>query len=541
LLYFFALFNFGFGRISNVYEWIISHIVRRTAIVMFVLVVIFALTVLGFKIVPTGFIPDEDQGYFFVNIQLPDAASLERTSKVLKKVDKIVSETPGVAHVISVGGYSMLNSKSAPNTGALIVTLEPWEERCTTETQLGSIIGSLTAEFRTINEAIVFAFIPPAISGLGNVGGFQFQLEDRGNAGLVVLQAVATDLIDHASLAPELFAVNTTFRATVPQVYIDIDRVKVKKLGINLNDVFQTLQANLGSAYVNDFNRFGHIYKVMVQADKEFRSKVEDIYQLKVRSSTGQMVPLRTILKTEEISGPQIIERYNMYPTASITGMPAIGYSSGQSINEMEALADGLLPSSMGYEWTGMSFQELEAGKSAVYIFALALVFVFLFLAAQYDSWAIPLAVILSVPLAVLGAILITFLRAMDNNIYTQIGLVLLIGLASKNAILIVEFARQQRTEGKSVLESAVKASKLRFRPILMTSLAFILGVFPLVIATGAGASSRQSLGTAVFGGMLAATILGVLFVPVLYVVIQRMSDWFGKNKDQETTVDATE
>jgi HAE1 family hydrophobic/amphiphilic exporter-1 len=325
-------------------------------------------------------------------------------------------------------------------------------------------------------------------------------------------------------------------RASVPQLYIDVDRVKAKTLGVPLSEVFSTLQAFLGSAYVNDFNIFGRTYKVMIQADQQYRSRVEDINRLEVRDRDGRMVPLSTLVTVRDTAGPQTISRYNLYPSATITGVPAQGYSSGQAVAAMEALSARLLPPSMGYEWSGVTYQQIKAGRQAPFIFGLAIIFVFLFLAAQYESWSLPLAVILSVPLALLGGIFATFARAYDNNVYTQIGIVLLIGLAAKTAILIVEFAKEQRAEGKSLVEAASTASHLRFRPLLMTAFSFILGVIPLVVASGAGASSRRALGTAVFGGMLASTILGVFLVPVLYVVVQRIA---GDRGPQEPADDA--
>jgi len=380
-------------------------------------------------------------------------------------------------------------------------------------------------DFGKIQEGTTFVFPPPAIRGLGVAGGFQMQLEDRAGAGLPVLQKVAQEMVHDGNTQSGLAALNSTFRAGVPQIFVDVDRVKVKTLGIPLSSVFATLQAYLGSAYVNDFTLFGRTYQVRIQAEPAYRVSPDDIKQLEVRNPTGEMVPLSTLVDVQKKLGPQIISRYNLYPSAAITGQSAPGYSSGQALSLMEEMADAKLPAGMSYEWTAVSYQERRAGSQSVMIFALAVLLVYLVLAAQYESWSNPAAVVLVVPLALLGTVIAVFLRGMDNNIYTQIGVVLLIALSSKNAILIVEFAREQRARGLSIAEAAVAAARLRFRPILMTSFAFILGVYPLVIAKGAGAVSRRALGTAVFGGMLTSTFLAVLFVPVFYVVFQGLTE----------------
>jgi HAE1 family hydrophobic/amphiphilic exporter-1 len=529
--WFFTLFNRTFDASTKGYMGVVNVVVRRTAMAMVLLFVLFGLTGLGFRVVPGGFIPEEDQGYIMINAQLPDGATLERTKGVLDKITQIVAETPGVANTITIGGYSLLDSTLAPNMGAMFVTLEPWEDRQSEELRVASILRRIQKRLMDIQGAICLALNPPAIMGLGAAGGFEFQLQDRGNAGIVMLQGVGNDIVSAGNADPVLTRLNSNFRATVPQLFLEVDRVKVKTLGVPLQAVFETLQAFLGSMYVNDFNLFGRVYRVIVQADAQYRSRVEDIDRLEVRDRDGNMVPLSTLLTVRDTAGPQTIFRYNLYPSSTITGQAAPGYSSGEAVQEMERLADQLLPPSMGYEWSGITYQQIRAGNQAPFIFGLAVLFVILFLAAQYESWSAPFAVILSVPLAVLGAMFGTWLRALDNNIYTQIGLVLLIGLSSKSAILIVEFAKQLREEGKSILEAATTAARLRFRAILMTAFSFILGVLPLVIASGAGANSRRSLGTAVFGGMLAATIFGVFTIPLLYVVIQRLSERLSRPK----------
>jgi HAE1 family hydrophobic/amphiphilic exporter-1 len=395
------------------------------------------------------------------------------------------------------------------------------------------ILAHLRAEFQHIPEAVTFVLTPPAISGLGVSGGFQMQLEDRAGVGLPELQKVLNEVVQAANTQSQLSAVQSTFRAQVPLIFVDVDREKAKSVGVSLDAIFGTLQTALGSSYVNDFNRFGRTFQVRVQADQRFRLEPEDIRRLEVRDEQGHMVPLGTLVKVEKRLGPQIIPRYNLYPSASINGNAAPHVSSGQALELMERIAAEKLPSSMGFEWTGMSFQERRVGNQAPFVFGLAVLMVYLVLAAQYESWLLPAAVILVVPLALLGTVAAVAIRGMDNNIYTQIGVVLIIALASKNAILIVEFARELRAQGRSIHEAAVQASRLRFRPILMTSFAFILGILPLVNATGAAAVSRRSLGTAVFGGMIAATLLAVIFVPVFFVVMQSLSEWRRKKTER--------
>jgi HAE1 family hydrophobic/amphiphilic exporter-1 len=528
-------FNAVYGAIERVYTAIVRVLVRHVFLVMLVFSGLIALTAWWYNRVPTGFLPTEDQGYILISVQLPDAASQQRTRKVLASIDEILADTDGVESWISIGGLSLLEGSSAPNSATLFVTFEPWDERLPHGLTQDAILNQLFGRFSQIQEAIVFPFAPPAIRGLGVRGGFDMQVQDRGDLGRIALYQVVVEIVENAQSQSGLAALNTTFRPGVPQLYVDIDREKVKALDIPLETVFATLQAYLGSAYVNDFNKFGRVYQVRLQAEPQYRAEPEDIQTLEVRNRQGAMIPLGTVAKVNDSFGPQTINRYNLYPSASITGEPAPGYSTGEALDLMEEIAARALPEQMGFEWTGMSFQERRVGGEALLVFGMAVLLVYLVLAAQYESWFTPAAVILVVPLGLLGAIAAVSLRGMDNNLYTQIGIVLIIALASKNAILIVEFARDIRNRGESIREAAVEAARLRFRPILMTSFAFILGVVPLVVATGAGAAGQRALGTAVFGGMLASTVLAVFFVPVFFVLFQTIGERFSRRSPAQS------
>ena len=534
---FFRGFDKLFEKSSNAYASFLKVIVRRTALMMLLFVGIAGFSGWQFVNIPTGFLPVEDQGYVIASIQLPDAASQERTDEVLEKIDLILEQTPGISDWVSLGGFSMIDGTNASNSATIFIVMKPWEDRTDASQSQEAILASLNQNFSKIQEAIAFVFVPPAIPGLGVSGGFQMQLQDRGGTGLNELQRMANEMIQDSRSQSGLAGLNTTFRAGVPQLFAEVDRTKAKSLDIPLDDVFSTLQAYLGSAYVNDFNKFGRTWQVKVQADAKYRLKPEDIRQLETRNNQGKMIPLGTLIKVDETLGPQTILRYNLYPAASITGSSAPGFSSGEALELMEQMAATKLPASMGFEWTGMSFQEKQVGSEAIMIFALAIILVFLVLAAQYESWSSPMAVILVVPLALLGTVIALMMREFDNNIYTQIGIVLIIGLASKNAILIVEMASEKRNEGLSILDSAVEASRLRFRAILMTAFSSILGFMPLVVAAGAGAASRQAIGTAVVGGMAAAVAMSLIFTPVFYVVMQKISE-YRSTPDQATTED---
>ncbi len=522
----FRLFNAGFHWLSHQYGRMVHGLIRFRWAMLTLFVVTLGATYLISTQVPSTFLPVEDQGYFFVVIQLPDGASLERTDAVAKKVREVLQSTPGVDIVGSISGLNFLTSAAQSNSAVEFAILKPWDERPPSQSA-SNLVGQVRPKLLGIPEAFVLSFDPPSIPGLGTTGGFEFQLEDLNGRGAVALNDVAQALIADARKQPELNPQQlfTAFSTSTPQFNYDLNRNKAKLLGLNLPDVFSTLQIYLGSLYVNDFNLFGRTFRVTMQADKGARASATDLSRLYVRNVSGGMVPLSTLGTLKPIVGPETVPHYNNYTSAKINGGPAPGYSSGQAVAAMERAAANVLPRDFGYEWTGITYQELKAGSIATIVFALAIVFVFLILAAQYESWSMPFMVLLAVPLALFGALLALWVGNKQIDVYSQIGFVMLIGLSAKNAILIVEFARRRREEGLSIGEAAIEASRLRLRPILMTAFAFILGVVPLMIASGAGAASRQSIGTTVFGGMLAATILTLVFVPVFYVVIERMRD----------------
>jgi len=528
--FFFRGFDKFFAKTENGYMKVAKMCTRRAAIMLLLALGLAGLTGWQFTRLPTGFLPTEDQGYVIVHVQLPNAAAQERTNEVLNQIDAILKGADGVAEWVVLGGYSLIDSTNASNAAVVFVTLDPWDERTDPGLSQEAILANLQGQFNQIQESIIYGFFPPAIPGLGVAGGFQMQIEDRGGVGLRELDVMVREIIRDGNAQSQLAGLNTTYRVDVPQLFAEVDRTKAKTLGVPLTEVFGTLQAFLGSAYVNDFNKFGRTWQVKVQADHRFRIEPRDIAGLEVRNADGNMIPIGTLVDVDRIVGPQTILRYNLYPSASITGAAAPGFSSGQALNLMEQIARSKLPGSMGFEWTGMSYQEKKVGSEAVMVFALAIVLVFLVLAAQYESWTNPAAVIMVVPLAVLGTIVALMMKGTDNNVYTQVGIVLLIGMASKNAILIVEFAMAERGKGKAILEAVVDAARLRFRPILMTSIASVAGFMPLVVASGAGAASQQAIGIAVVGGMIAATFMSLLFTPVFYVVMQKLGG-FRKKK----------
>jgi multidrug efflux pump len=439
----------------------------------------------------------------------------------MNRVSAIARETPGVQHIISIPGYSILTANNISNSGGAFVILAPFEERVKEKIHASGVMAQLRKRFREIQEAQVVAFGAPPVDGLGNTGGFKMQIQDRGDLGLGSLQGAVANVVETGNSQPGLVGLFSTFRATQPQIYVDVDRTKAKALGVPLSDVFDTLQVYLGSSYANDFTRFGRNWQVNVQADSGFRVRPEDIGRLKVRNAAGEMIPLATLLIAKDTTGPAIVNRYNMFPSAEVSGGTAPGVGSGQGIAMMEDLANAQLPAAMGFEWTELALQQIMAGSTAAFVFVFGAVLVFMVLSAQYESWSLPMAIILIVPMCLLAAIGGVWLVGSDNNIFTQVGLVVLIGLAAKNAILIVEFSKQLQDEGKSRFDAVVEACKTRLRPILMTSFAFILGVVPLITSAGAGAEMRFALGIAVFSGMIGVTFFGVFFTPVFYNVIR--------------------
>ncbi|MCZ2344215.1 MAG: multidrug efflux RND transporter permease subunit [Bacteroidales bacterium] len=526
-------FNAVYGRFESLYVWIVRKILRVWWLMLIVFIGIATGTAYWYQTLPTGFLPTEDQGYVIVAIQLPDAASLDRTEKVIDRINTVLHETEGVENYFAIGGFSLLEGTNTPNAATMFITWKDWSERKHPSLSQAALVDKLRGRFSEFRDAIIIVLIPPSIRGLGVAGGFEMRIEDREGVGLAELQRRTEAMVNAARQRPEIGMVSTSFRAGVPQVYLDIDRIKCEKLGVPTTALFNTLQTYLGSFYVNDFNKFGRTYQVRIQADTVFRNSPEDITKLEVRNRNGKMVPLGTLLKVNERLGPNAVSRFNLYTSATINGASAPGVSSGDAIRVMEEIAEEELPASMGFDWAGIAFEEKQITGEAIWVFVLAVFMVYLVLAAQYESWILPLAVILVVPLGLLGVVSAVYLRGTDNNIYTQIGVVLIIALASKNAILIVEFARDLRSEGHSIREAAVKAARMRFRPILMTSFAFILGVVPLVWADGAGAFSRQALGTAVFGGMITGTALAVFFVPAFYVAMQTLSERLNRRRHQ--------
>ncbi|MEI7927324.1 MAG: multidrug efflux RND transporter permease subunit [Verrucomicrobiales bacterium] len=527
---FFRGFNKGFDAITSGYTGVVGYLVRRSARTMLLLVAaVVGIVFLG-KAVPGGFVSDEDKGYFFISAELPNAASMQRTEAVGAKIEQILAKTEGIDAFVNISGFSIMSGVASPNSLTFFVSLKDWKERTTPQTHVKGIIRNLTGQFMRIPEARTLAFGPPSLPGYGSASGFTFELQDRAGGSVEELAKMSEKFMTEAAKRPELTRLYTGFRPVVPQVKVELDREKCRKLGVNVSDVFNTLQAYLGGAYVNDFNRFGRVYRVFLQAEPQFTSTPEDIRKFNVRNKDGLMVPLDTLVNVSATGGPAFTTRYNLFRTTEITGAPAPGYSSTQAVAAMEEVAKQVLPSNFGYEWTGLTYQEKKAEGQAVFIFGLAIVFVFLLLAAQYESWSLPFSVLLATPLVVLGTYLGLLMRGFENNIYAQIGIIMLIGLAAKNAILIVEFAKMEFDNGKPFIEAAILGAKLRLRPILMTSFAFILGAVPLAIAAGSGAESRKVMGTAVVFGMGIATVIGVFIIPACYVFVMRLNG-SGKKK----------
>jgi hydrophobic/amphiphilic exporter-1 (mainly G- bacteria), HAE1 family len=521
---FYRGFNRAFEATTNVYVGLVSRMVTRPGLMSIVFVVIVAATAWGFVRQPTGFLPTEDQGYAIIVTVLPEGASQPRSREVSEKVNAILRKTDGIDAWVTIGGLSILDFANVPNYSATFVVYKGWKERGKGLSQ-DRIVGGLNRQLSEIQEAFIFVAIPPPIRGLGQTGGFQMMVEDRRSLGLAELQRNAAQLVQAANSNPSLRGLATTFSYRSPQLYLDIDRTKAESLQVQPASVFEALQSYLGSSFVNFFNGFNQVFQVYIQADSRYRLEPDNLRNLYVRNQNGGMVPLNTLIQVRRVQGTELVTRYNLYPAAAIFGSAAPGSSSGQALALMERLAAETLPDGMSYDWTSTSYQEKKVGYQAYLIYALSIALVYLVLAALYESWTSPAAVIFVVPIALVGVLLALMSRGSDNNLFTQVGLVLMIALASKNAILIVEFARDLHREGHSITEAAVEATRRRFRPIVMTSFAFILGVVPLMLAAGAGAASQQAIGTVVFGGMLASTLLAIPFVPVFYVLLENMHE----------------
>ncbi len=517
----FRPFNRAFASASGRYGNIVRSISRRSAVALLVYGGLVLLGIAGFARVPAGFVPSQDKQYLVAIAQLPDAASLDRTDAVVRRMSQIALAQDGVESAVEFPGLSVNGFANKPNAAIVFLPLKPFEERRAANQKAGAIVMALNQKFSAIQDAFVAVFPPPAVNGLGAVGGFKLQLEDRAGLGDSALYAAAQTLLGRAYQTPTLAGEFSSFQINVPQLFADVDRDKVKQLDIQLSDLFQTLRVYLGSAYVNDFNKFGRTYQVIAQADAPFRASAENITQLKVRNGHGDMVPLGSVLRVKQSYGPDQVTHYNGYPAADINGSPAPGVSTGEAVRTMEQLAASTLPNGIGFEWTELTYQQKLSGNTAVFVFPLCVLLVFLVLAAQYESWSLPLVIILIVPMCLLSAIAGVWITRGDNNVFTQIGLLVLVGLACKNAILIVEFARDLEQQGRDRLSAALEASRIRLRPILMTSFAFIMGVVPLVLASGAGAEMRHVMGVAVFSGMLGVTFFGLAFTPLFYVLIR--------------------
>ncbi|NOR73572.1 MAG: MMPL family transporter, partial [Draconibacterium sp.] len=539
--WFFKKFNKGMDKTTDSYMSftnVIARKLKRSAI--FIVMLTIGAAFFG-KLVPGGFIPEEDMGYFFVNYQLPDAASLQRSDAVAKKIEEIMLRHPEIEFVTNATGYSLLSGAMASNTGFAFASLTNWSDRDRTAKEMIEIVNKEL--FLEINEAQAFAFGPPAIPGLGNGSGFSIMIQDRAGKTPQYLSENLMKFIQAAQARPEIARAFSTFQANVPQRYMDINKEKALKMGVNLNDLYTTVGAFMGGAYVNDFTRFGRLYKTYLQAEPQYRSKESDINNFFIKNSRGDMVPLATLVTIKSVTGPEYTTRFNLYRSAEVTGAPAPGFTSTQAMDALEEVAAEVLPADMGYSWNAMSFQEKKASGSLGGILTFSLLFVFLILAAQYESWSLPFSILLGTPFAIFGALLALWVARLfsptfENNIFAQVSFVMLIGMAAKNAILIVEFAKDEFDKGKSLFDAAIEAARSRFRPILMTAFSFILGIFPLVIATGSGAEARKVMGMALLGGMSLATLLGLFMYPMLFVLIGKLGRY---EKKRDAKLKSTE
>ena len=533
--WFYRGFNRAFEGVTNVYVGVVARMVKHTVLMIVLFALIVGATAWGFVRQPTGFLPTEDQGYAVLISILPEGAAQPRSRAVAEKISALLEKTDGLEAWVTIGGFSVLDFANVPNVSTTFIVYKNWSKRGKGLTQ-DRIVSGLNRDLSGIQEALAFVVIPPPIRGLGQTGGFQMMVEDRRSLGLSELSRTTADLVQKGNASPGLRGLAATFSTRSPQVYLNIDRTKAESLQVLPQSIFDTLQAYLGSSFVNFFNKFNQVFQVYIQADNAYRLQSDDLRHLYVRNQNGEMVPLNALIQVRQVQGTELVTRYNLYPAASIFGSAAPGFSSGQALATMEQLAAQTLPEGMAYDWTSTSYQERKVGYQAYLIYALSIVLVYMVLAALYESWTSPAAVVLVVPIALVGVLLAQVSRGYDNNLYTQVGLVLMIALASKNAILIVEFARDLHLkDGLSITEAAVEATRRRFRPIVMTSFAFILGVVPLMVATGAGAASQQAIGTVVFGGMMASTLLAIPFVPVFYVALEGMSERARKGRRPQT------
>lgn len=533
--WFFRGFNKVFGTSQNAYANTVGALGRRKASVMSVFFALVVATYYSFGLIPSGFVPAQDKQYLISFAQLPSGATLERTEEVMRQMGEIALKEEGVANAVQFPGLSINGFVNSASAGIVFVALEDFEERDSHELSAGAIAGRLQQKFAAIDDAFIAIFPPPPVRGLGTTGGFKLQIQDRTDRGYQALNETLQEVLGKAWSSPVLTGVFSSYNINVPQLFVDLDRTRAQQLGVSIEEVFRTMQIYLGSSYVNDFNQFGRTYQVIAQADKEFRSRPQDILRLQTRNSEGQMVPLGSVVEVKETFGPEVAMRYNAFRSADLNGNPAPGYSSGQAQDEITRILQETLPQGIDFEWTELTYQQILAGNTAIYIFPLCIFFVFLVLAAQYESLTMPLAVILIVPMSILSALIGVYLSGGDNNIFTQISLFVLAGLACKNAILIVEFARELEHHGKSVREAAIEASRLRLRPILMTSFAFIMGVLPLALSHGAGAEMRQAIGVAVFSGMLGVTFFGLIFTPVFYMLLRGLEVRFLERRKKHT------
>ena len=523
---FFVWFNNWFDRLTQGYSRGVVFLIKRSAVGILLFAGLIAICVGLFRMIPSSLAPDEDQGYIIAAAFLPDGASMQRTSATMTKLDAMTSKNPAVKDVMSFAGFDILTGGNKTNAGVSFITLKPWGERKAPNLSSQAVVGDTFAKgMMGITDGIVLAFNPPPISGMSNTGGFEAYVQSRGGASSVELGEVTKKLVAAAAKRPELKGVQTTFSASVPQIYVKLDRAKAKSLGVPVNTVFDTMQSTFGALYVNDFNKFGRTFRVQLQSEADFRTRVEDLRNIYVRSQDGNMIPLTALVTIKQTTGPESLERFNIFPAAKLVGGPAPGFSSGEALNVLEAVAKETLPDGYTLAWTGSAFQEKSTSGSSAVVFGFGMIMVFLILAAQYERWSLPISVLMAVPFAMFGALMANWLRGLANDVYFQVALVTLIGLSAKNAILIVEFAVQQmEEEGLSVVDAAIAAAKLRFRPIVMTSLAFVLGCMPLAISSGAGSASRHSIGTGVVGGMLAATFIATFFIPMFFMLIMKFS-----------------